>query len=399
MVYRSESGAEGLVKRLRETFVTFGIPEELTSDGGPQFTAGKTQDFLHAWGVRHRITSVANPHANCRAELAVKTVKRMLMDNITATGSLDVDKFQRALLMYRNSVDPETKASPALILFGRPIRDAIPIPMGRYRPHETWTELMSHRELALARRHSRDHERWNEHTHRLPPLQVGDHVYLQNLVGNHPRRWERTGTVVEVRQYHQYVVRVDGTGRVTIRNRQHLRKFTPFHAPATPSLSVTPAVQGSVDPITNRLSPSEASPSQMSMPTNLSRQQENPQIPISMDTTLKGPDTPGLQAETLTRMPPPGTPHVPISPGTAPPGAFSTGPRTKAPIRADTPKLTHQTVLEPKRLSFGPVDQQSPTPMEPVTRIPRALARLQPHNKAGTKEQLTPRRPLRRDTD
>ena len=67
------------------------------------------------------------------------------------TGSLDVDKFQGALLMYRNSVDPETKASPALILFGRPIRDAIPILMGRYRSHETWTELMSHRELALAR--------------------------------------------------------------------------------------------------------------------------------------------------------------------------------------------------------------------------------------------------------
>ena len=50
MVYRLESGAEGLVKRLRETFVTCGIPEELTSDGGPQLTAGNTQDFLHAWG-------------------------------------------------------------------------------------------------------------------------------------------------------------------------------------------------------------------------------------------------------------------------------------------------------------------------------------------------------------
>lgn len=73
MIYRSESGAEGLVKRLRETFVTFGIPEELTSDGRPQFTAGKTKEFLKAWGVRHRISSVANPHANCRAELAVKT--------------------------------------------------------------------------------------------------------------------------------------------------------------------------------------------------------------------------------------------------------------------------------------------------------------------------------------
>ena len=46
MVFRSENGAEGLVKRLREAFVTFGIPEELTSDGGTQFTSGKTQQFL-----------------------------------------------------------------------------------------------------------------------------------------------------------------------------------------------------------------------------------------------------------------------------------------------------------------------------------------------------------------
>jgi hypothetical protein len=53
MVYRSESGADGLVKRLRETFVTFDIPEELTSDGGPQFTAGKTQEFLKTLGVQH----------------------------------------------------------------------------------------------------------------------------------------------------------------------------------------------------------------------------------------------------------------------------------------------------------------------------------------------------------
>ena len=229
IVHRSESGAEGLIKRLRETFVTFGVPEELTSDGGPQFTAGKTQEFLKSWGVHHRLTSVANPHANCRAEIAVKTVKRMLMDNTGPTGSLDVDKFQRAILIYRNSIDPETKASPALVLFGRPIRDSIPIPMGRYCPHGTWQDILAHREKALAKRHSKEHEKWSEHTKILQPLQVGDHVYIQNLVGNHPRKWERTGVVIEMRQYHQYVVRIDGSGRVTLRNRQHLRKFTPFH--------------------------------------------------------------------------------------------------------------------------------------------------------------------------
>ena len=46
---------------------------------------------------------------------------------------------------------------------------------------------------------------------------MGDHVYIQNLVGNHPKCRERTGVVVEVKQFHQYVVRIDGSGRVTLR--------------------------------------------------------------------------------------------------------------------------------------------------------------------------------------
>jgi len=60
---------------------------------------------------------------------------------------------------------------------------------------------------------------------------VGDHVRLQNQVGNHPRRWDRTGVVIEVCRYHQYVVRVDVSGRITIRNCRFLRKYTPVFQP------------------------------------------------------------------------------------------------------------------------------------------------------------------------
>ena len=42
---------------------------------------------------------------------------------------------------------------------------------------------------------------------------------LQNQVGPHPLKWDKTGRVIEVRQFDQYVVRVDGSGRVTLRNR------------------------------------------------------------------------------------------------------------------------------------------------------------------------------------
>ena len=327
MVFRSENGADGLVKKLREVFVTFGVPEEITTDGGPQFTAGKTQEFLRSWAVHHRLTSVANPHANSRAEIAVKTVKRMLSDNTSASGSIDIDKFQRAMLIYRNSIDPDTKVSPALVLFGRPIRDPIPVPMGKYCPHPTWTETLAHREKALAKRHNREREKWEEHTRTLPPLRVGDYVYVQNLVGNHPRRWERTGVVVEVRQHHQYVVKFDGSGRLTLRNRQHLRKFTPF--------------QPSRDQIIQSFIPAgtETNPGESLIPEEIS---EPVQIPSNIP-------SPGLS-----------TPPSPIE--------------IEAPI--NQPAQTSEVDVPPP---------SSPEPNS-IVAVPRALSRLMPYNKPGATE-------------
>ncbi len=87
------------------------------------------------------------------------------MDSVGPSGSLDTDGFQKAMLLYRNSPDLETKASPAQVLFGRPIRDAIPIPLGRYCPHNVWKKTLAHLERALAQLHYREREKWSEHTH------------------------------------------------------------------------------------------------------------------------------------------------------------------------------------------------------------------------------------------
>ena len=120
----AKSGASGLISALRLLFSTFGVPEEISSDGGPEFSASMTADFLSLWEIHHRVSSAYYPQSNGRAEVAVKKAKRILMENIGSTGSLDNDNFLRAMLQIRNTPDPDCNISPAEIVFGRPIRDA-----------------------------------------------------------------------------------------------------------------------------------------------------------------------------------------------------------------------------------------------------------------------------------
>ena len=76
IVQQSRDDSSGLVKCLRKIFFTYGIGDELSSDGGPEFTAEETQQLLSNWGVHHRLSSVALVHSNGRVELGVKTCLR-----------------------------------------------------------------------------------------------------------------------------------------------------------------------------------------------------------------------------------------------------------------------------------------------------------------------------------
>ena len=225
-VYRGTKGFD-VTRFLASLCEDYGVPVSCTSDGGPNLTAEVVEDMMKNYGIHHRISSVGNPHANSRAELGVKTVKRMLRDNVSANGSLDRAAVSRALLQLRNTPDRDTKLSPAKALFGRELRDFLPRPSSALMG-ELWMNLADAREMALGRRSMKAEKQWSEHTRALPPLKVGDCVMIQNQRGNHPLRWDKRGTVVKCEGFDQYQVMVDGSRRLTRRNRKFLRMFTPY---------------------------------------------------------------------------------------------------------------------------------------------------------------------------
>ena len=67
-----------LIDICRELFINYGVPEEISSDGGPQFTSSSFQIFMKNWGIKHRLSSAYYPQSNGHAESAVKMAKQII---------------------------------------------------------------------------------------------------------------------------------------------------------------------------------------------------------------------------------------------------------------------------------------------------------------------------------
>jgi hypothetical protein len=235
-----------LIQVLREYFTYFGIPRQISSDGASIFTSVETSEFCKRWDIKQRLSSSYYPHSNKRAEVAVKSAKRMVRDNLNHDGSLHGDKFARALLIHRNTPDPATGVSPAQIIFGRQLRDHLPTPLNKFSLRSDWEKAAKLREECYMKRHYAKCEDLTSKSKALPKLIPGDLVYVQDQKGKTPTQWNKSGKVLEVFPHDSYLILIDGSYRTTRRNRKFLRKFTPHnmaHVPTPePSYPVCPPV-------------------------------------------------------------------------------------------------------------------------------------------------------------
>merc|ERR1711954_478947 len=80
-------------------------------------------------------------------------------------------------------------------------------------------------EKALARRLDRDGAILERHTKKLDMVPVGHAVAVQNQKGRFPKKWDKTGVVVENMDHDKVLVGMDGSRRLTTRNRRFLKKI------------------------------------------------------------------------------------------------------------------------------------------------------------------------------
>lgn len=72
------------IKVLRSIFASYGLPEEVVSDNGPQFTSSEFKQFFRGNGIRQTLTPAYHPSSNGAVERSVRPVKSALMKQVLA---------------------------------------------------------------------------------------------------------------------------------------------------------------------------------------------------------------------------------------------------------------------------------------------------------------------------
>ena len=129
--------------------------------------------------------------------------------------------------------------SPAQLTTGRQLRDGVPTAKQNYKVNPEWQQTLEERETQMAQRHEEIRQQSPGQRRRRRRLQPGARVWVQDQTS---KAWSKSGTVVEVHPYRQYAVRMDGSGRISIRTRGHLKEAARQpEPPASPQEPEPPA--------------------------------------------------------------------------------------------------------------------------------------------------------------
>ena len=106
---------------LRRMFASYGLPDQLVTDNGPQFLSEEFAAFVKNNGIKHIRTAPYHPASNGLAERFVQSLKQSLKTARTSGRTLQ-HRLSNFLLTYRSSPHATTGVTPSALFLNRPIR-------------------------------------------------------------------------------------------------------------------------------------------------------------------------------------------------------------------------------------------------------------------------------------
>ena len=117
----SSTTTEHTIDALRQLFSHYGLPDQLVSDNGPQFTSREFVMFLKQNGIQHTLTAPYHPASNGLAERFVQTLKRSIISSRSGNRSLQ-HCLASFLLNYRTTAHAVTGVPPAELFLKRRLK-------------------------------------------------------------------------------------------------------------------------------------------------------------------------------------------------------------------------------------------------------------------------------------
>ncbi|KAJ1131537.1 hypothetical protein NDU88_009873 [Pleurodeles waltl] len=107
-----------VIEFLESVFLREGIPDEILTDNGSQFTSSQFSDFLVLMGIKHVKTSVYHPMSNGLVERFNRVIKENMQ--LAKAGGLNCkDELRKLLWAVRTTPNADTGVSPFILLKGR----------------------------------------------------------------------------------------------------------------------------------------------------------------------------------------------------------------------------------------------------------------------------------------
>ena len=202
--------ARAVIDKLKPHLATYGLPDRLTTENGPQFDCAEFRKFAAEYQLEHMKTSPRYPQSSGKAENSVKTAKNILKKAADASHDPHL-----SLMDFRNTPSEGMDSTPAQRLFSR--RTRISLPMAN---HLLQPKVIPDVHLNLQQRQNKLALSFNRGAKALQPLKDGDVVRVRPLPGH--SKWFKV-QVSKQEAPRSYQVRTED-GRLYRRNRSHLYK-------------------------------------------------------------------------------------------------------------------------------------------------------------------------------